>query len=55
MVMHPMESKDIAANHVRSKAVKIQHQMGIQRSAAKKLYDHIKSEVAYEDSQEHLE
>jgi hypothetical protein len=41
-----MESKDIAVNHVRSKAVKIQHKMGIQRSAVKKLYDPIRSAVA---------
>jgi hypothetical protein len=44
--MHPMESKDIAVNHVRSKVVKIRYQMDIQRSVVKKLYDPTKSGAA---------
>ena len=54
MVMRRMESKDIAANHVSGKVVKIQHQTDIQKNAVKRLSEHNKSVVVYEGWQEHL-
>lgn len=48
MVMRPMESKNTTVNHVRSEVVRIQHQMGIRKSAGKRLSDYIRSEAACE-------
>jgi len=52
--MHPMESKDIAVNHVRGKVVRIRPRMDTQRKDVKKFSNPIKSAVACEDLQEHL-
>jgi hypothetical protein len=41
----PMESKNIAVNHVTSRVEKLLHQMDIRRSVVNKLSDHIKSGV----------
>jgi len=43
MDMLRMESKNIAANHARSKVARILHQMDIRRSAVKRFSDPIKS------------
>jgi hypothetical protein len=49
MGMLPVESKNIAANPVTSRAEKILHQMDIRKNVVNKLSDHIKSVVVLED------
>jgi hypothetical protein len=43
-----MENKNTTVNYVRGEVVRIQHQMGIRKSAGKRLSGHTKSEAAYE-------
>ena len=51
----PMGSKNIDVGHVSGKAVKIRHQMFIQKNVEKKYCEHIKSEAVYEVLKGHLE
>ena len=47
-VMHPMESKNIAVNHVTSGVERIQQYLDMQKSVVKRLSAPIKSEVVCE-------